>query len=216
MTDRAGWSGADRRPWLGSSRQATIARGLQALVLGAVVLGMARGNVDLAVNALGGLAVTFVPALLERNAGVSIDPRLALWLTAAVALHVVGAVGLPGVPGTLYTELPWWDNLTHVASASLVAGMGYVSLRGLDEHTDAVDLPPGQLVVFTVLFVLAFGVYWELFEYAVGHVRIGGESALTQYGVQDTLGDLAFDAAGGLLVAVLAGAYRLRTDVGAG
>lgn len=194
-------------------RGARVARGMQALMLAAVGVGLFQRNVDVLVNAFGGLAVTFVPALLERNVRVSMDARLSLWLTAAVFLHVVGAVGVPGVPGNLYSDVWWWDHLTHVATASLVAGMGYASLRAIDEHVDDVDLPRELTFAFTLLFVLAAGVYWEIFEFAVGHVRVSGESALTQYGVEDTLVDLAFDAVGGLVAASLAQAYRVGTGL---
>lgn len=188
-----------------------VTRFLQGCLVLALGIGALEGNVSILVNAAGGLAVTFVPALLDRSPRVPMDSRLSLWLTSAVFLHVVGALGLPGIDGTLYSGVWWWDHVTHAASASLIAGIGYGTLRAVDDHSDAVDIPPKLMVVYTLLFVLAIGVYWELFEFAIGHLRVDGESALTQYGVEDTLGDLAFDAAGGLIVAVLGEFYALRT-----
>jgi len=189
-----------------------MARVMQGLMLGAVALGAVDQDVDIILNATGGLAVTFVPAFLERNPRVPMDAGLSLWLTTAVFLHVVGAVGLPGAPGNFYSDVWWWDHVTHAASASLVAGIGYALLRAIDEHGDAVALPTQLTFVFTLLLVLAVGVYWEIFEFALGHVRIGGDSALTQYGVADTLQDLAFDAAGGLIAAVLGEVYLISAD----
>ncbi|MFB6137344.1 MAG: hypothetical protein ABEJ42_03240 [Halobacteriaceae archaeon] len=189
------------------------ARAMQGLMCLAIVVGAAERNVGVVVNALGGLAVTLLPGALERRLTLPLDAGLSLWVTGAVFLHVVGAVGLPGVPGNLYTGVWWWDHLTHAASAGLVAAMGYVTLRALDEHSDAVDLPAELTVALTLLLVLAFGVYWEGFEYALGHGQVGGESALTQYGVEDTLEDLAFDAAGGLVAGVLGEVYLLGEAV---
>lgn len=140
-------------------------------------------------------------------------------MTVAVFLHVVGAVEVPGF-GTFYADLWWWDHLTHAASASLVAGLGYVVVRAVDEHTDALVVPGRYTVVVTLVIVLAVGVYWEVLEFAVGHVSVGGETALTQYGVGDTVEDLAFDALGGLVAAAvgfghlapLVGTVRDRLD----
>lgn len=185
-----------RHPW--------PARILQLLIVGTLVLGVARRNTELLVNAAGGLAVTVAPAVLERDWRLPLDTRLSLWLTGAVFLHVAGAVGLPGLPASFYSALPCWDHLTHVASASVVAGVGYAGLRAVEAHGDAVELPTGVTVLLTLVVVLAVGVYWELFEYAVGLMAGGGESPLSQYGIDDTLGDLAFDAVGGAVVAGLA------------
>jgi uncharacterized membrane protein YjdF len=60
------------------------------------------------------------------------------------------------------------------------------------------------MFVFILLFVLAFGVFWEVIEFAVaGAASIAGtQSVLTQYGLSDTMLDLLFDTLGGVLVAV--------------
>lgn len=178
----------------------------------AIGIGILQRNVDILLNATGGLVVTVIPAVLERDHRIPLDTRLSLWLTMAVFLHVVGAVGIPGVPGNFYSDIWWWDHLTHAASASLVAGIGYAVLRAIDEHSESVMLPKKLTFIFTLLFVLAFGVYWEIFEFAVGHIKISGESALTQYGVEDSLEDLAFDAIGGLIAATLGEIHLVGTD----
>lgn len=182
-----------------------VARLMQVGLLAIAGLGAAVGSVSVAVNALGGLAVTFVPAALDRDLRAPAGADLALWLTGAAFLHAVGAIGLPGAAGNLYSQLWWWDHLTHTASAAVVAIAGYGLVRALDER-DRVALPPAVAVVVTLAIVLAVGVYWEVFEYAIGHVRVFGGSALTQYGAGDTAADLAFDALGGLVVAGYAGA----------
>lgn len=184
-------------------RSGTVARAMQGMILLAMAIGALNGSTSVLVNAAGGLAVTFAPAALERDTRVSMDPRLSVWLTAAVFLHVIGALGLPLIEGTLYGSTWWWDHGTHAASASLIAGVGYSLLRSVDEHSEQVELPPGMTFVFTLLLVLAVGVYWEVLEYGIGHIQISGESPLTQYGIRDTLEDLAFDAAGGFIAAVL-------------
>lgn len=187
-----------------------VARLMQLLLIVAFAVGVLNNSVPVMLNAAGGLAMTFLPAILERDSRISMDAKLSVWLTLAVFLHVVGAVGLPGIDGTLYSSTWWWDHVTHATSASLVVGVGYSLLRSLDEHSDGVELPPEHTFTFTFLLVLAVGVYWEVLEFALGNIQISGERALTQYGVGDTLGDLAFDTAGGLVAAVLAQVWHVR------
>lgn len=173
---------------------------MQVGLLGVAAAGAAFGQASVVVNAVGGLGVTFLPALLERDARVPVGADLALWVTGAALLHAVGAVSIPGSPGNLYSQLWWWDHLTHTASAAVVAGVGYGVVRTLDAH-ELVSLPPPTAFVVTLSIVLAVGVYWEVFEWAVGHLEVFGQTALTQYGAGDTAADLAFDGLGGLAVA---------------
>jgi hypothetical protein len=72
------------------------------------------------------------------------------------------------------------------------------------------------MFVFILLFVLAFGVFWEVVEFAVaGAATLSGTPAvLVQYGLDDTMLDLLFDTLGGVVVAVW-GTAHLTDVVGA-
>jgi hypothetical protein len=91
----------------------------------------------------------------------------------------------------------------------VVAAAGYTTVRAIDEHSEEVYLPWQFTFVFVLLFVVAFGVLWEVIEFAVGGVGalLGGGSILTQYGLDDTLLDLVFDIVGGVVVALWGTAY---------
>jgi hypothetical protein len=56
-----------------------------------------------------------------------------------------------------------------------------------------------------LVFVLAFGVLWEILEFATGGVAsiVGGEPVLAQYGTRDIVLDLVFNTVGAVLVATL-------------
>ena len=98
--------------------------------------------------------------------------------------------------------------LTHGLSATVVAAVGYATTRALDVHTDDVSFPPEFTVVFVFLFVLAFGVFWEVVEFSLGGLAavVGSGSVLAQYGLEDTMLDLIFDTAGAAVVAIWGGA----------
>jgi len=108
------------------------------------------------------------------------------------------------------------DHLTHALSSSVVAAVGYATARAVDVHSDDVHLPPRFMFAFLLLVVLAFGVFWEVLEFAITEVAemTGSETVLTQYGLGDTMLDLVFDTVGAVLTAVW-GTASLGDVVGA-
>lgn len=179
-----------------SAVQRAAVRTMQAGMGVIVAYALVRTEWTLLVNSVVPLAVTFLPALLRREYGYTMDPLLVLWVTLASALHAAGAVGFYGAVG-------WYDSLTHTVSASLVAVVGYAVARAAERHTGGVSFNDTFRVAFVLLFVLAAGVVWELLEFASGGLAllVGGEAVLAQYGAADIAKDLLFDAVGGLLVA---------------
>ena len=180
----------------GGARRTAI-RAMQAAIGGILVVGVVTANVSVTVNAVAALGITFLPAVLRRDWDIVLDAELALWVTVAVLLHAVGMLGP-------YTRIDWWDHVTHTLSASLVAGVGYATVRAFDDHSDAVYFPPKFLFLFVLLFTMAFGVLWEVFELGarVAADRMGMEAVLIQYGPEDTLADLVFDIAGAVIVSL--------------
>jgi hypothetical protein len=207
---------------LSRQRQEQLTRVMQILLVGLVGLGLERGNPGIVVNASIGLAVTQLPAILERDYHIPMDPALTLWITVAVFFHALGTAGLPGSTTNFYRSIWWWDHMTHTLSSSIVAAVGYATARAIELHSDSVSLPSRFMFVFILLFVLAFGVFWEVIEFAVAGVAAasGTQSILTQYGLEDTMLDLLFDTLGGVVVAVwgtahltdLTGALAARFD----
>jgi len=196
--------GSDRR-----KRQLVLA--LQAVMGGILLVGLLSGEYGIVINAGVGLVVTFLPAVLERNYRFRMGVGIVLWITLAMFLHALGVVPLPFLDfQSAYSSTWWWDHMTHALSSSLVAGVAYATVRALDEHTEFIHMPPKFLFAFMLMFVLAFGVIWELLEFyiSVGAELLGTGSVLTQYGLEDTILDLFYNSLGGLAVAIF-GATRL-------
>jgi len=182
------------RPSVRNQRRLT--RGMQLVLVGLVAYGLVAGQPKAIVNGSVGLAVTFLPALLERNYALPLDPWLGLWITTAVFLHTLGSAGL-------YGQIGWWDHLTHALSATLVAGVGYTAARAIDLHSDEISIPHRFAFVYIVVVVLSFGVVWELFEFGLDIVadETGLTMPLAQHGLDDTVMDLTYNSLGALLVA---------------
>ena len=196
-------------PLLTPRRQSVLVRVLQVLLVGIAAVGIWLGNPGVAVNAGIGLLASFLPALLQRNWGFTLSPGIALWITAAVFLHALGTLPLPGLNlETLYGTTWWWDHMTHALSSSVVAGVAYAVARALDEYTNAINMPPLFMFAYLLVFVMAFGVVWELIEFYISIVAdlLGGPTLLTQYSLDDTVLDLGYNTLGGLIVALFGGA----------
>jgi hypothetical protein len=194
------------RDWLGISAdwQRRLTYGMELALVGILFIGLDRGNTGIIVNTAVALGVTQLPPILRRDYGIPMDTGLTLWITSAVFLHALGTVGLPGAGVSFYKSTWWWDHLTHALSSSIVAAVGYATARSFHEHSEEVNLPPKFMFVFILLFVLAFGVLWEVIEFTLGELAtvLGAGSVLTQYGLEDTMLDLIFDTAGAIIVAV--------------
>ena len=201
---------------IGERWQLRLTRGMQAGLVALFAVGLARGNTGIVVNTAVAFGVSLLPALLERDYDIPLDAGLTLWITTAVFLHGLGTAGLPGVGATVYSAVPWWDSVTHMLSSTIVAAAGYTTARAFDEHSDAVRLPPTFMFAFILVVVLAFGVFWEVIEFALGLAAAasGSSEVLTQYGLADTMLDLVFDLVGAVIVAVW-GTAHLTDVVGA-
>lgn len=173
-----------------------LVRLLQLGLLVIAAYGLVRGRMGIVVNGLLSLSVTFVPALLRRDAGISLDSTYVLWISVAVFVHAVGILGP-------YQTLPWYDSVAHALSASVVAGAGYATVKAIDRNSDRTNLTPGVEFAIILIFVMAFGVLWEILEFGAGRLAelLGGKAVLIQYGLDDIIHDLVFNLLGGLVVA---------------
>ena len=193
---------------IGEHRQRQITWAMEVGLMAMFGLGLVRTNTGILVNTGIALFVTQLPSVLERDFGIPMDAGLTLWITSVVFLHAFGTVGVPWSPLTPYQSVWWYDHLTHGLSASVVAAVGYSTVRAFDVHTTDVSYPPEFTVVFVFLFVLAFGVLWEVIEFSVAGLAavVGSGNVLTQYGLEDTMLDLIFDTVGAAVVAIWGGA----------
>lgn len=187
-------------PWI-DSPLGLVTRGLQAALVVLIGYGAVAGVGGLVVNGLLALPVVFFPALLAWRYDHEVDTRLTLWITLAAVVHVAGFLGPYEARSGLWT---WYDQTAHALSASFVAGVGYAVIVALDRHSTRLRLPSGFRFVLTLCVILAFGVAWEIVEFAAGGLAstLGGQSALVQYGIDDTVLDLTFNTLAGALVAV--------------
>ncbi|WP_435333330.1 hypothetical protein [Haloarchaeobius sp. TZWWS8] len=131
------------------------------------------------------LLVFIHPWLFRRALGLRLEPIHVVWVSLGVFLHPLG-----GAFG-FYDSVWWWDHLTHVAAASLVAALAYV-LASAYVRTESTAAVPAWTVPVAVLTVsLAAGLCWEGIELA--------HPELVVYGETDTALDAVFNVVGAAL-----------------
>jgi len=193
--------------WGGGSGTNLLARGLQIVLFVLIGAGILIGKSDLIVNGVLALPIVFFPKFLEWHYHHQVDPRLSLWITIAAVVHVAGFLGPYSVQSGL---LSWYDQVAHALSASFVAGMGYAVILALDRNSNQVRFPEKFRFVFTICFILAFGVAWEIVEFGLSGLTTllgGGNSALVQYGKDDIVFDLIFNTLAAIFVGLWGTSY---------
>ncbi|WP_227376345.1 hypothetical protein [Haladaptatus halobius] len=182
---------------LSDPQERLLARVLQLALLGLLLYGLVTFQLGMAVNGGLALGVTLLPAVLRREYGYSMDAGLVLWITLAIFLNSVGIL-------SLYGRFSWYDEVTHTISTTIIAGIGYAVLRAFECHSDEIDVPSAFRAVFIIVFVLAFGVIWEVFEFASTQLSrvLGAQSPVIVYGIDDIVTDMIFNTVGAAIVAI--------------
>lgn len=188
------------------SRIHLAARGIQSVIVVVIAYSTVVGDYDLVVNGILALALTFVPLLIEYRYSHEVDERLTLWIAVAALLHTIGFLGPYSIQSG---PLSYYDQLAHATSASLVAGIGYAFLEAIDSKSSRVRFPEEFRALFTLLFILAFGVTWEIVEFGAGTLSssVLGQEILVQYGMDDIVFDLVFNTLGAAIVALWGTGY---------
>lgn len=172
--------------------------GLFLLLIGGILI----RDLHTALNAIAGLAITFVPSLITRRYNIALDAGLTMWITLAIFMDAIGTFAF-------YDNIARWDNLTHTLSASVIAAAGYVLIRAIDIHTEEIYIPPRVMFILILLFVLATGVLWEILEFLTDELtaELGYKAVLVQHGINDTMIDLSFNLLGAIFAATWGTAY---------
>jgi len=183
----------------GHSWAPLFSRLLQIVILLFAMYAIYVGNIRWFFSAVLSFGATMIPYLFTRNMNIVIPPLLNLWICIALFLHVLG-----GVMG-YYDHVWWWDNLTHFISAALISILGFTMLLTITRLSDSLYIPHIIIPVILLLFILATGVVWEIFEF-FGDQLLGTNM---QYSLQDTVYDMLFNTIGAIFASILGYRYFL-------
>lgn len=172
--------------------QFVVAVVLQIAIAGVLIGALVEGQWLVAFTAAAVLALTFLPALIERQ----FELQLPVEFTVVTCLFLYAAFGL-GEVGRFYHRFWWWDLLLHSFSAVVLGLIGFLLVYSLHQ-TQRVILPPLYFALTAFGFAVTAGTLWELFEFGMDW---GFGFTMQKSGLVDTMTDLMVDVIGAAVAA---------------
>lgn len=149
------------------------------------------------------LALTFLPALLERQLSVQLPVEFTLITTAF--LYAAFALG---EHQDFYGRFWWWDLMLHSLSALTIGIFGFLMVY-VFHLTGRINIAPIYLAIVTLCLSVTTGTLWEIFEFSMDWFF---DFNMQKSGLVDTMTDLIVNAVGGLLAALLGYLYVKNGD----
>lgn len=155
------------------------------------------------------IIMTFYPSILKKKLRVYLPSSLQIIIT----LFIFAAEFL-GEFYEFYYKIPWWDNMLHCISGSVLGIVGFMFVYFLNKtHIKRTKLSPFFIALFAFCFSITIGVFWEFFEFSVDRLlgfnmqkfRMPGEDGLV-----DTMIDLLVDTLGAFVVSAIGYIYMKR------
>lgn len=140
--------------------------------------------------------LTFTPLMIKRRFKVTLPWELNFLIVLSLFLHMGGSVQ------GWYVNFPFYDKIAHFITSITIAILGFVAAVIVDQYTE-IEMNEYMIVFIIVIFTMAIGAFWEISEYWYD-LLFGGNM---QKGLEDTMWDLMFDLAGGIIIAGLGWGY---------
>lgn len=143
------------------------------------------------------LGLTVIPYIAARNLNIHLPWFVFFLIALALWFHTAGYI-----QGYYVTFYPYYDKIAHLVSGTAVALLGFLAVIFLDRYWK-MDLTPVFIVFFTVIFGMALGGFWEIYEFLIDHFFGGSLAGPMQNDLTDTMLDMMFVLAGSVIVAIL-------------
>ncbi|MEF8792573.1 hypothetical protein [Thiohalorhabdus sp.] len=187
------------RSWQWPERLQFLTVAVLQLAIGGLLIGaLVEGRWLVAFTAAVFLALTFLPALIERQLAVQIPVEL----TLVTCVLLYAAFGL-GEVQAFYHRFWWWDLLLHSFSAFVRGLIGFLLVYSLHQ-TRRVALSPLYFAATAFGFAVTLGTLWEIVEYGMDW---GFGFNMQKSGLDDTMTDLMVDVAGAAVAAWIGYGY---------
>jgi hypothetical protein len=149
------------------------------------------------------LGLSLIPLLVHRKLHIVIP-----WeVTFLIALTLFLSVG--GYSYHWNMDLyPYYTKAARLIGSITVALLGFLGVLIVMQGSSCLQFTRWQIFFFIVIFTLAFGVVWEIWEFSVD--TLTGLTPPFQQGNADTMFDLMIDLCAGMFIAILGTFYLKR------
>jgi len=138
-----------------------------------------------------------VPMIFRRLKIMSLPFALVIIIEIAIFLHAYGVLLMR------YDDVKVWDTVTHSVSSVTVSLCSFYALMSVSTFDPRIKISRRVMPIFVFMVAVAFGAYWESFEFAVDELF----GTNMQYSPWDTFRDLSCDIFGALVVSIYSYIY---------
>ncbi|MDG6256459.1 MAG: hypothetical protein QCH35_02560 [Methanomicrobiaceae archaeon] len=142
-------------------------------------------------------AMTVIPYVIARRMHIRLPSFVFFLIALALWFHTAGYI-----QGYYVTFYPYYDKIAHLVSGTAVALIGFLGVIFVDKYLK-MTLQPIFIVFFTIIFGVALGAFWEMYEFLVDIFFGGSLAGPMQNSLNDTMLDMMFVLAGSIIVAVM-------------
>lgn len=140
---------------------------------------------------------TLVPYVVAQRMNIHLPWFVFFLIALALWFHTAGYIR-----GYYELYYPYYDKVAHLVSGTAVALLGFLGVIFLDKYWK-MNLTAPFIVGFTIIFGMALGGFWEIYEFLVDTFFGGSMAGVMQNGLTDTMLDMMFVLAGSILVAIM-------------
>ncbi len=140
--------------------------------------------------------LAFAPQMIKRRFKVTLPWELNFLIILSLFLH------LGGIVRDWYYIIPLYDKMAHFIASATIAILGFVAAVIIDQYTE-IDMNEYMIVFIIIIFTVAIGTFWEISEFVYDYFTGAG----MQKSLNDTMWDLIFDVAGGVIIAFFGWGY---------
>jgi len=151
------------------------------------------------------VGLSLIPTLVRRKVHIVVPWEVTFFIGLTLFLHI------GGYSYHWYLDLyPYYDKFAHLIASITVALLGFLAVLITMRVSTNLQLERWEIFFFIVIFTLAFGAIWEIWEFTMDTLVGTYLTKPLQQGNTDTMIDLITDLGGGIIVAVMGTFYLKR------
>jgi hypothetical protein len=145
--------------------------------------------------------LTVVPYVVAKGMRIHFPWFVFFLIALSLWFHTAGYI-----QGFYVLYYPYYDKIAHLVSGIAVALLGFLGVIFLDRYWK-MNLTIPFIVGFTIIFAMALGGFWEIYEFLVDTFFGGPLTSPMQNSLEDTMLDMVFVMVGSVIVALIGVIY---------
>ena len=183
--------------WLNISISTALSWLMKFIMMGMLPYAVYKGRYLFAAATGIAIILSLLPSIVEKSYRVTLPFELDLLITMMIFLHTFLGEWLK-----FYDRIWLWDKILHIYGTGVIAMLAFMIVYTL-HYTKKIRLTLPLVGLFTIIFAMAVGGFWEIGEFALDKLF----SIDTQNGLDNTMWDLVNDLIGGTFIAAMGIVY---------